>query len=396
MIDLIIRFIDYVLFGYALLSVLYLLYFATASRLYRPVSCRKSDKQHRFLILFPAYKEDKVILSAVRSFLHQSYPKDLYEVVVISDRMEESTNHTLRTLPITLLTPHFEESSKAKAMQFAVNQLKGSYDAVVILDADNVVENSFLEQLNDYYSVGVKALQTHRMAKNRNTDIAVLDAVSEEINNSIFRLGHIQTGFSSALIGSGMMFDYEWFVAHVDKLQTAGEDKELEVLLLTERVHIHYANETPVYDEKTQKAGAIRQQRRRWMATQFFSLFAHLRHLPGALCKGNKDYADKIIQWCLPPRILLLALIGGCCGLTTLAQADMSLKWWGLLFLLCLVFYLAMPAHLRNAQTGKALLRIPQLALMMIINLFHLKGAGKKFIHTEHEHITAESKEEHV
>jgi hypothetical protein len=33
-----------------------------------------------------------------------------------------------------------------------------------------------------------------------NTDVAVLDAASEEINNSIFRSGHIALGFSSPLL----------------------------------------------------------------------------------------------------------------------------------------------------------------------------------------------------
>ena len=70
----------------------------------------------KFLILYPAYKEDKVIVNAVEQFLYQDYPSDLYTVAVISDHMQPETNDYLRSLPITLLTPIFEKSSKAKAM----------------------------------------------------------------------------------------------------------------------------------------------------------------------------------------------------------------------------------------------------------------------------------------
>ena len=35
-------------------------------------------------------------------------------------------------------------------------------------------------------------------------------------------------------------------------------------------------------------------------------------------------------------------------------------------------------------QVGKAITKMPMLAVTMIGNLFKLKGANKKFIHTEH------------
>ena len=86
-------------------------------------------------------------------FLLQDYPKDHYHLVVISDHMQPETNELLRKHPITVLTPTFEKSSKAKAMQYAINEVKGDFDNVVILDADNVVRPEFLSQLNVLCSV---------------------------------------------------------------------------------------------------------------------------------------------------------------------------------------------------------------------------------------------------
>ena len=37
----------------------------------------------RIVVLFPAYKEDRVIVASIQSFLEQDYPKELYEIIVI-------------------------------------------------------------------------------------------------------------------------------------------------------------------------------------------------------------------------------------------------------------------------------------------------------------------------
>ena len=62
-----------------------------------------------------------------------------------------------------------------------------SFDMVVIMDADYTTTPHLLHELNKASAVGVRAIQAHRTAKNLNTDIALLDAASEEINNGIFR-----------------------------------------------------------------------------------------------------------------------------------------------------------------------------------------------------------------
>ena len=63
------------------------------------------------------------------------------------------------------------------------------------MDADNTVQPDFLRRLNETFETGTRAVQAHRQAKNRNTPTAVLDAVSEEINNAVFRPGISAAGF---------------------------------------------------------------------------------------------------------------------------------------------------------------------------------------------------------
>lgn len=382
---IILDYIDSIFFFLMALSVGYLLVFAAASISKRNYFYPIAKKKYRFAVLFPAYKEDKVIERSVHSFLQQEYPKENYDVVVISDKMEEITNQQLRQLPIDLLIVDFENSSKAKALNFAMDKLSDrDYDMVIILDADNTVQSDFLERLSNAYECGANVIQAHRMAKNLNTSTAILDAVSEEINNSIFRTGHVKLGLSSALIGSGMAFEYNWFKENIRKVSSAGEDKELEMLLLKQRIYIDYMDDLPVYDEKTQKENAFNNQRRRWLSAQYASLWQALPDLPDAIFTKNIDYCDKIAQWIMLPRVLLIGTIGLLSIITTLINWELSIKWWVLLLLLFMALCMAIPDYLVNKQLKKAIWKVPLLAINMFFNLFRMKGVNKKFIHTEH------------
>ncbi|MFY1612182.1 glycosyltransferase [Macellibacteroides fermentans] len=366
-------------------SVLYLFVFALLSHIKRKDIYPAAGKLHRFVILYPAYKEDRVIENAVSNFLEQDYPKSCYDVVVISDQMQDDTINRIKSMPVTLMEVHFQQSSKAKAMQYAMENLnKNTYDMVVIMDADNTVEPNFLHELNKAYHSGCLVIQAHRMAKNLNTDTAILDAVSEEINNSIFRKGHVRLGLSAALIGSGMAIDFRWFKKNIFKLQTAGEDKELEALLLKENIFIEYLEHVDVYDEKTQKDSTFYNQRRRWLASQLFAIKNNIGKLPGALFDGKFDYANKICQWMMLPRVLLLGFIGIISIIVLLYQWTWAIKWFILELLLVITLSLAVPDYLVNEQFKKAVWKAPKLFLLMTLNLFRLKGVNKKFIHTEH------------
>ena len=377
-------------------SVIYVVFFAIISLFYDKEdhiaahAAALSNKQCRFLILYPAYKEDRVIINAVENFLFQDYPASHYRVSVISDHMQPETNDYLRQLPITLLEPVFEKSSKAKAMQYAIEMVEsgklqlidGKFDQVVILDADNVVRPDFLSQLNILCTV-YDAIQCHRCAKNADNDVAVLDGASEEINNTIFRKAHNRLGLSSALIGSGMCFKYELFKKNVFELKTAGEDREMEALLLHQEVFIKYAPDIHVFDEKVSNQDNFQRQRMRWMTAQVQSLLSNLPKIPGAIIHGKINFVDKTIQQALIPRSILIVLLAGISVLMTIFMPSWCEKWWALFALLAVSLYIALPRQLRYQSIAKVL-AIPGLVIRMLKNLLHIDRKNTDFIHTEH------------
>jgi cellulose synthase/poly-beta-1,6-N-acetylglucosamine synthase-like glycosyltransferase len=380
-------------------SVAYVVFFAIISLFYEKDDFATTHtsvlnyRERRFLILYPAYHEDSVIINSVDKFLYQDYPTDKFRLVVISDHMTDETNTLLKTFPITLLTPVFEKSSKAKAMQYAINYIEEkidsheerSFDNLVVLDADNVVQHDFLHKLNILCNAGYEAIQCHRCAKNSNNDVAMLDGASEEINNTIFRKAHNRLGLSSALIGSGMCFDYKLFKKNVFQLSTAGEDREMEALLLKQKVFIKYAAEIHVFDEKVSNQDNFQRQRMRWMTAQVQSLLRQLPQIPSAFLHGNLNFIDKTIQQALIPRSILIVLLAAISVLMTIVVPEWCGKWWFLLIILALSLYIALPEQLRSRSLFGKVLAIPGLVLRMLKNLLHMDHKNTDFLHTTHD-----------
>ncbi|MCG8465051.1 MAG: glycosyltransferase family 2 protein, partial [Xanthomonadales bacterium] len=329
-----------------------------------------------------------------RRALEQGYPEDLFDVVVIADSFEEVTLQKLKHLPIKLVEVSFEKSTKSKALNKAMEIIGDDYHIALVLDADNIMEYDFVEKINDAFNKGYKVVQGHRIAKNTNTPMAILDAISEEVNNHIFRKGHRVLGLSSALIGSGMAFDYRFFKSTMAKVNAVGGfDKELELKLLRDRNTIEYLHHAEVLDEKVQKTEVFANQRKRWLSAQFI----YFKRFVGSgikefFLRGNVDFVDKVYQMVSPPRVLLLGLVMlitfGYLLLDLLFEGHWflvpSVTWYATALITVLAFFMAVPGKFYNAQTLKAILTLPKAFAVMFLSLFKLKGANKKFIHTQH------------
>lgn len=394
---IIIQFIEILVFLYLGFAAFYIFIFAFAG-----VFPQKKNKKHitqlrKFAVLIPGYKEDAVIVEVAKKALQQDFPKAFYEVVVIADSFQQETLQELKELPIKLVEVSFEKSTKSKALNKAMQQIGDAYDVALILDADNVMASDFMVKINKAFDKGYQVVQGHRVAKNMNTSFAVLDAISEEVNNQIFRKGHRNLGLSSALIGSGMAFEYAFFKTMMQEVNAVGGfDKELELKLLKAKYQIEYVNDALVYDEKVQQVAVFENQRKRWLSAQFvyFSryFFSGLKQL---FLKGNIDFFDKVYQMVAPPRILLLGLVSiitalyfllHLTGFESFGFVDVQL-WLVNFTIMVAAFLLAIPKKFYSAVSLLAILSLPQAFYTMLISLFKLKGANRKFIHTQHGNL---------
>ncbi|MEQ8469755.1 MAG: glycosyltransferase [Marinoscillum sp.] len=369
-------------------SVFYNLVFALASTKKGNVPYQPRFVQiNKIAVFIPAYKEDGIIVDTAIKALDQNYPSNRYTVFIIADSLKPQTLVNLRELPVEVVEVSFEKSTKAKAINKTYEQVKGDYDVTVVLDADNVMERSFLTKVNNAYNDGNMAMQGHRIAKNQENSLAVLDAISEEINNNIYRKGHRNLGLSSALIGSGMAFDFHLLKNEMNQIDAIGGfDKELELRLLKQNITIEYLEHACVYDEKVSESEAFTNQRTRWIAAQIrYGVNSFGDAITQLLTKGNIDYFDKSLQFLLPPRLILLGLLVVLTAVTALFQID----GWSIVTTLLLAYIIALavsvPKKFYNSTAIKACLKLPKTFALMVVAIGGYKKAKTNFLHTPHQ-----------
>ena len=256
----------------------------------------------------------------------------------------------------------------------------------MILDADNLMANDCLQKMNSAINRGYEAVQGHRTAKNRNTDFAVLDSVSEEINNHIFRKGHRVMGLSSALIGSGMAFRYQMFKQYMANIDSTAEDKELEIKLINDGKKIEYLNDALIFDEKVQKSQVFMVQRTRWLANQLkYAKRYFFWSLKQFILKGNIDLLDKVIQQFFPPRIFLLGfLVIASCISIFLNPLIYTQAWISLTILCIITLVISTPRRYYTFSTLKAVFLLPKGFIFMFFSLIRIYKANKSWGHTTH------------
>lgn len=389
--------LELLVLSYFVFVVFYTAFFSVGGLFYRTVPLEAPTSFKKFCVLIPSYKEDAVILSVARQAVVHPYPADAFDVVVIADSLQPETIVALKQLRLKVIEVSFTNSTKVKSINKALEALPdGVYDAVALLDADNVMEANFLHRMNGLLQKGYRVIQGRRKAKNDENSLAFLDGVSEAINNYIYRQGTVALGMPASIIGSGIVFDYGIFKSKLTSMNSVGGfDRELELLLLQDKVYVYYDRDAIVYDEKVAQTKSFENQRKRWIASQFFYLRKYFKQGVGALFTGNfLFFKSSILTNIQLPRLINL-------GLLTLLTVGLffvrgylhyGYQIWAILFVVNMVAtLLAIPREFYSRKFLKALLSLPYLFVRMFSLLFKLKGANKKFIHTPHgQQLTSE------
>ncbi len=380
----------WVLFGLGLLAILfpvYLLLFAISGLRYEHPRFPTPRFHRKLAVLIPAYREDTVILETARTALHQDYPSDRFDVIVIADGLRMDTIKRLVQLPVRVIPVEFRKSTKVKALRAAVQQLADDgYDAITILDADNLMQPGFLNRANGALEAGFRVIQGLRAPKNEQGAFARLDGITEGFNTNIFRRGHQVLGLPSALTGSGMTFEWSLFEKFIMASEAIGGfDKELELTLTRRGESILYDEAAVVLDEKVSSSANLARQRSRWMGAQWHYARLHVCSAFHLLVKErNVAYADKAFQMILPPRVLLLAGTASMVPLSFLIAGPLASLPWLLAFLgTVAALLISLPAAHGRIRFAD-LLALPLVLFSYLIGLMRSVRANRSFVHTTH------------
>ena len=367
------------------LSVIYMLIYAVSGLFYKSEIVLINKNLPSIAVLIPAYKEDAVIVDVAIKTLKQNY-KGSFKVIVIADSLKLETLIDLYILPIKIIEVTFKKSTKAKALNYAMLELGDDYDLAMILDADNVMAEDVLSIMASKFSQGHQAIQGHRCAKNHNTKFALLDGISEEINNNIYCKGPATLNLSSRLVGSGMAFDYALFKRLMETIDAVGGfDKELELKIIKEGITIQYLESAMIFDERVSQSEVFEKQRTRWISAQYHYMFKTMPNACLELLNGKFDYFYKAYQLTLPPRLLLPGVLFIFSILFYFIEQHFFATTWGILFVLNVVAYtISIPTKYWTKELWKGALALPLAFLITLKAMLKLGGANKKFIHTPH------------
>lgn len=225
---------------------------------------------HKFAVIVAAHNEERVISGIVRNLKHLKYPEEMYEIFVIADNCTDDTAKIAKENGARVFE-RFDNVKRGKgySLEWMFKKLfdmEEEFDAICILDADNLVSKNFLMEMNKYLSLGHKVIQGYLDSKNpHDTWISGNYSLSYWISNRLFQLPRHYLGLSCALGGTG-------FVMSMKVLKEIGwgatcltEDLEFSLKLVLKGMRVAWAHDAVVYDEKPLRLKQSWIQRKRWM-----------------------------------------------------------------------------------------------------------------------------------
>jgi len=286
---------------------------------------------NRFAVLIAAHNEEKVIAALVENLNHLDYPADSYEVIVIADNCDDNTAMVASRAGAEVWERHNPaDRGKGYALQWAFDRITNGeehYDAVLVIDADNLVELNILRIINQHLLAGEEIVQAYLDTKNpSDTWVTRSIHVGYVITNRLMQLAKYNLGLSCALGGTGMCIKTDLIKRIGWGTESLTEDLEFQIKALLHGVPVCWAHDAIVFDEKPLTLIASWNQRKRWMQGHFS---VARRYTPILLARGLKTLNLPLLDaalYCINPFLLMLSGIG--MALALVAGAEAMRTWW--------------------------------------------------------------------
>lgn len=297
-----------------LLLVVYGLYFLiTALFLFKK---RKkdnivSDKYSHFTILIPARNEEEVIKDAIQSFKRQMYPKDNYEIVVVINNTTDNTLGVCNAEGVRSILCERKIKNKGDALKEAFDRLKKEKtDAYIIMDADNVVNDEFLVEMNKSLNEGTLVAKSSMDIKAKeNTWVSSSYAIYFFIQSILYSIPRNNIGASCAINGTGIMIKKEVIDKFGFNVRTITEDLEFMTLCALNNIKIKFVEGAICYAEHPSDFKVSMIQRRRWTKGIYEGFIIYFNSIIKNMIKRpNIELLDSLLIYSTP-LILILSLI---------------------------------------------------------------------------------------
>lgn len=247
-------------------SLMYLGLLALFSWRMRPA--RLTADSQRFVVVVPAHNESAQIAQTVQSLLSVDYPKENFEVWVVADNCSDDTAAVAKAAGAHVLErQNATLRGKGYALNYAFDKVmqKGSTDAVVVIDADTIVNAILLRAFAARLVDGELAVQAEYAVRNPFSSWRTrLMAVALGMFHRTRGIARERFGLSAGLRGNGMCFSVACLQRFAHEAFGLVEDVEYGIALGLGGVRVAYADEAQVKGEMVSGGKASESQRDRW------------------------------------------------------------------------------------------------------------------------------------
>ncbi len=343
-----------------------------------------TDKSFEFGIIITAHQETKFVVPLLDSILKQEYGN--FVVYIVADDCE-NVNLPYKDERIRLLQPSPALHSKIKSIHYGIAHFSGNHDAVIILDADNLIHPSFLKVMNDYFRKGYRVVQSDFKPKNTDSHYARMDAIGDMFNFFLEREARMWLNFSAAIWGSGVAIDLELYneVKYADYL--GGFDKKLQSHLVRRVDRIAFAPAAILYDEKITSGKSLENQRTRWISSYFKYFGESVKIFWAGIRRGSLNLVYFSLITLRPPLFLVI----GFSILSTILNYfinPLHFNYWLIILSVFLLSFMSIVVLKgRDFRFLRTFVLLPLFALRQLLALLKLRKAKKSFLKTEHSRL---------
>jgi len=331
----------------------------------------------RLLFLIPAHNEELLISNCVRSLRALDYQADAMRVVVVADNCTDQTVRLARAAGAECFDRHDPGApGKPQALVWALNQVDlAEWDAVVVVDADSVVDQDFATALASYAPLRDVVVQANFLVLNEQESwLTRLGGVLSRCRYEVTYPLKEAAGINCPMTGNGMCIGAGVLEREGWKAFSITEDSELYALYSAAGVRIHHAARANLRSQEVSSMNQGATQRRRWLAGRLWVIRTYGGRIIGSRAIGWHQKLDTIVELGLssPVLHLLLAIAVAVLALVThhgaqgrwLAEAALG-SLAGLVFTTLTVLW----NHPEPGPTLLAFLRLPLYAAWRILLL---------------------------
>jgi len=289
-------------------------------------------KNNNIAILIAARNEEKVIGNLLESIERQDYSKENLSAVVIADNCTDKTAEIARSFGATVYERFNKEKiGKGYALDFAIDNLRKSgeweaFDGVIVLDADNLLTNNFVSEMNKTFCDGYEAFTSYRNSKNYGDNWISAGYGLWYIRESKFlHYARMLLGSSAAISGTGFFVSRSLLDRFNGwKFYLLTEDIEFSIFSIINGVKIGCCINAELFDEQPVTFKQSYKQRLRWSKGFFQVWKKHGKELVRGIFKHRKFAFFDMTMNIMPAFILSVILLG-----TSITAALFGIFGWG-------------------------------------------------------------------